>query len=70
MPAVGIDRDHPIGQRVHIADVLVGGVVGRLAFLAVARLVDAEDEQALAQRLAGQLQPGRVDCLHRPVGFG
>ncbi len=66
---VGVDRDDPVGQRVHVANVLVGGVVGRLAFLAVPRLVNAADEGALPQRLARQLQPHRTHRLHRPVGL-
>ena len=67
--AIGVDRDDAVGQRMDIADVLVRGVVGRLALLAVARLVDAEDERALPQRLAGQRQPDRAQRLHRPVGL-
>ena len=34
--AVGIDGYDAVGQRVHVADVLAGGVVGGLAFLAIA----------------------------------
>ncbi len=45
--AVRVDRDDAIGQRVHVADVLAGSVVGGLAFLAVPGLVNAEDEGAL-----------------------
>src|SRR5260221_7650579 len=41
---VGIDRDDAVGQRVHVANVLAGGVVGRLAFLAITGLVDTQDE--------------------------
>jgi len=71
--AVGSDRDHAVGQAVQIADVLAGGVVGGGAFLAVAwfaRLVEAQDERGLAQRLAQQSEPLGADRLHRPLGLG
>src|SRR5258707_11069036 len=54
---VGIDRDDAVGQRVDSADVLTGGVVGRLPLLAVPCLVTAAEKGALAQRLTRQLQP-------------
>src|SRR5262249_8387538 len=41
---VGVDRDDAIGQRVQVADVLGGHVDGGVAFLAVAGLVDTQDE--------------------------
>jgi hypothetical protein len=40
--SLGVDRDHPIGERVQIADVLVGHVVGGVALLRVPRLIDTE----------------------------
>jgi len=39
--AIGIDRDDPIGQRVQIANVLAGDVIGGVPLLAITRLVDA-----------------------------
>jgi hypothetical protein len=68
--AVGVDRDDAVGQRVQIADVLVGGVVGRVPLLAVTGLIDAEDERRLPQRLAHQFQPPAPQRCHRPVGVG
>ena len=38
--AIGVDRDDAVGERVQVADVLVGGVVGGVPLLAVAGLVD------------------------------
>ena len=54
----------------HIANVLAGGVVGGLALLAIAGLVNAQNERPLPQRLAGELQADRPQRLHRPVGVG
>jgi len=67
MPAIGIDRDDAVGQGVHVANVLVGGVVGRLALLAVPRLVNTEDERPLPQRLAGEFQASGPQRFHGPV---
>jgi hypothetical protein len=67
---IGVDGDDAVGQRVQIADVLAGDIVGRVAFLPVPRLVDAEDEGRAAQSVAQQLQPLRAQRLHRPVGIG
>ena len=68
--AVGVDRDHAVGQGVQIANGLVGDVVGGLALLAIAGLVETEDEGGLTQRLTGQFQPHGAQRLHRPVGVG
>jgi hypothetical protein len=68
--AVGVDRDDAVGQRMQVADVLVGGVVGRVPLLAVAGLVETEDEGRLPQRLAQQLQPPAPQRRHRPAGVG
>jgi hypothetical protein len=62
--------DDPVGQRVQIADVLAGDVVGGVAFLAVAGLVEAQDERRCAQGLAQEAQPSLPEGLHRPLGMG
>src|SRR5260221_7775039 len=53
-----------------IADVLAGHVVGGVAFLAIPRLIEAEDERRLAQRRAEEGEPLGAHCLHRPLGLG
>src|SRR5258707_7527413 len=67
---IGIDRDHAVRQCVQIADILVGDVVGGVSLLAVPRLVQAQDEGRVPQRLAQQLQPLGAHRLHGPVGVG
>ena len=54
----------------HVANVLAGGVVGDLAFLAIAGLVNTQHDRALPQGAAGELQAHRPQCFHRPVGIG
>jgi len=45
-----------------VANVLRGDVVRRVALLAVARLVNAEDERLVTERLAQQLKPLARTC--------
>jgi hypothetical protein len=68
--AAGVDRDDPVGQRLQIADVLAGDVVGGVALLAVAGLVDTEDEGRLAQCVPQQPQAALAEGFHRPLGIG
>ena len=67
--AVGVDRDDAVGQRVQVADVLAGHVVGGVPLLAVARLVQTHNDRPVAQCLTEQLQPLAAQRLHRPVGM-
>jgi hypothetical protein len=65
--ALGIHRDHAIGERVHIADVLVRHIIGRMPLLAVARLVNAEEERRLAERLTQRREPAGAQRRSGPV---
>ena len=52
-----------------VAEVLAGGVVSRLALLAIARFVDAQQEWAARERVARQSPADRPQLLQRPVRF-
>jgi hypothetical protein len=67
---VGVDRDDAIGQRLEVANVLVGDVVGGVALLAVPGLVEAQDERRRPQRLVQPVQPLRPQVCNRPFGVG
>ena len=47
--AVRIDRNDPVGQAMDIANVLMGHVIGGLAFLAISCLVNAQRERPTCQ---------------------
>jgi hypothetical protein len=55
---------------VQVPDVLGGDVVGGVPVLAVARLVDAQDEGRRAYGLAQQFQPALAQRFHRPLRVG
>ncbi|GEM_PF-5093180 len=65
---IGIDGDDAIGEAVDVPNILAGGVVGGLPFLAVAGLVNTEDERPLTQRLARDLQARSPRVLSGSVG--
>jgi hypothetical protein len=49
--AIGVDRHDAILELAQVPDVLMGHVIGGLAFFAVARLVNAQDERPASERL-------------------
>lgn len=61
---VGVDRNHPIGDGVQIADILARDVVGRLPFLAIAGLIDTEDKGTACERVTGQPKPNGAQVVH------
>jgi hypothetical protein len=68
--AVGVDRHDAAGQRMQVADGLVGDVVGGVPLLAISRLVDAQDEGRVPDCLAQQLEPLGPQIRDRPLGLG
>jgi hypothetical protein len=67
---IGANGDDATVDRAEVADVLAGDVVGGLALLQVASLVDDEHEGPPTKGLAGQLQALLAQLVQAPGGVG